>query len=407
MKLSTLRISKIITLAFSIMIVSACGGGGGSKSPSIGVPSSSSLASSSSSSSTVTSSSSSVSSSSSSIGSTACLTPAEKGNGGDANIPGFYVLNGKLYDGNDNEFIMRGVNYPYAWFRTQHNTAQKLADIASTCSNTVRVVLSNGEQWTRTSGEEIAAIIAAAKANNLVTMLEIHDSTGYGDVNSNSAPNAANPQTAVDYWLSEDIRAAINGEEGFVLINIANEAFGNFATAQQDRTQWVNFYTGAIQELRTAGLTHTLVVDAPNWGQDWSNSMRDGTSAQTVFDADVNKNVIFSVHMYQVYNTATKVQTYLQAFVDKSLPLIIGEFAADHGEGANNDVAEAAILQYAEEFGFGYLGWSWSGNGSGLGSLDIVRGFNVSTLTPWGETLINGNNGIRATSQMCSCFIND
>lgn len=310
-------------------------------------------------------------------------------------MSGFTVADGQLLDGMGNSFVMRGVNYPHAWFHTQHDTADKFVEIASTCSNTVRVVLSNGEQWTRTPGEQVAEIIAAAKANNLIAMLEVHDITGYPE---NEA--AANPQTAVDYWLSDDIRAAIDGEEGYVLINIANEPFGNMEDAEADRSQWVNFHTQAISDMRAAGLAHTLVVDAPNWGQDWRRTMIDGTAAQTVFDSDVNKNVVFSVHMYQVYNSAQTVEDYLMGFVLKELPIIVGEFAADHGAGANNNVAEEAILQYSQEANIGYLGWSWSGNGSGLGSLDIVTDFNVNNLSSWGETLINSSNGIRAKPEI-------
>lgn len=352
--------------------------------------------------------SSSSASSSSSVDATACIIPASEGNGGDANVAGFYVADGQLFDGKGNAFVMRGVNYPHAWFHTQRDTAEQLADIASTCANSVRIVLSNGTQtgWTRNDGPQVAEIIAAAKANNLVVMLEVHDSTGFPQ-----NTQATDPQNAVDYWLSDDIRAAIDGEEGFVLINIANEPLGNFATTTEDRDQWVAFHTDAIEALRTAGLMHTLVVDAPNWGQDWSNSMRDGTAAQTVFDSDVNGNVVFSVHMYDVYGTTPgkegRVEQYMQAFADKNLPLIVGEFAADHGAGVENDVDEAAIMAFAEHFGFGYLGWSWSGNSTDLSSLDIVVGFDVDSLSPWGETLINGANGIRATSHMCSCFLDD
>lgn len=343
-----------------------------------------------------------------------CITPGNEGNGGSADIPGFYVQDGKLYDGKGSAFIMRGVNYPHAWFRNDQNISEKLADIASTCSNTVRIVLSNGTHpgWTRIAGEEVADIIAAAKSNHLIVVLEVHDSTGYPQ-----NAQATDPQNAVNYWLSEDLRAAIDGEEGYVLINIANEPFGNIETgdnsadALAEREQWVNFHSAAIQQLRDAGLKHTLVVDAPNWGQDWRNTMRDGDAAETVFLSDVDTNVVFSVHMYNVYGTTTdkagRVADYMQAFSDKNLPLIIGEFAADHGAGANNDVDEAAILSLAEQFEVGYLGWSWSGNNPELNSLDIVMDFNADNLTPWGEVLINSSNGIRATSIMCSCFLDD
>jgi len=144
------------------------------------------------------------------------------------------------------------------------------------------------------------------------------------------------------------------------------------------------------------------VVDAPNWGQDSHMLMRDGKSAQTLFNSDSDKNLIFSVHMYQLFGSDKKVADYLQTFVGRKFPLIVGEFAADHGPEHN--VAEQAILSYSEKLSIGYLGWSWSGNSEGLGSLDIVNYFDVNQLSAWGETLINSKNGIRATSVKCSCF---
>ncbi len=311
---------------------------------------------------------------------------------------GFQVQGETLYDNTGAPFVIRGVNYPYAWFRSSYNTEQQFADIASTGANTVRVVLANGEQWNRVSGKEVENIIGWAKKHQLVTMLEVHDATGWSEKDS-----AAHPKTAVDYWLSEDIKAAISGEEAYVLINIANEPLGNNKT-----DEWVPFHSGAIEALREGGLTHTLVVDAPNWGQDWKNVMRDGDGALTIFNADDLRNVVFSVHMYDVYGDAAEVEEYFQSFSRKGVPLIVGEFAADHGAG--NEVAEEAILAGAEAYGVGYLGWSWSGNtdggesGTDLGSLDIVENFNVEMLSPWGEMLIESENGIRATSKTCQCF---
>ena len=65
---------------------------------------------------------------------------------------------------------------------------------------------------------------------------------------------------------------ALKGSEAYVMINVANEPFGNNTTSQ-----WEPFHAGAVAKLRTAGLHHTLIVDAPNWGQDWSYTMRDGS----------------------------------------------------------------------------------------------------------------------------------
>lgn len=317
---------------------------------------------------------------------------------------GFYTENGVLYDVNGNEFVMRGVNYPYTWFNTQHDTQQQFKDMASAGANSVRVVMATGDQWTRTSGSEISSIIAAAKANKLVTMLEVHDATGYGE--SQAAPH---PETMLSYWKSSEILNAIQGQEAYVLVNIANEAFGNNTS-----DEWQSFYTMAVAELRESGIKNTLVVDAPHWGQDWANCMRDGQTDQqrtqdryscdatAVFEADPDHNTIFSVHMYQEYGTAERVQAYFDRFLAKGLPFVVGEFAADHG--SSGDVDEDTILALSEQHGIGYLGWSWSGNGDGLESLDMTNQFNAGSLTTWGNRLINGENGLKQTSTACSCF---
>lgn len=321
--------------------------------------------------------------------------------GGDGT--GFYVQDGKLYDVNGVEFIMRGVNYPYTWYKSE-DTQQKFADIASTGANVVRIVLSSGDHsqgWQRNGGPELTNLINWAKANQLVAMLEVHDATGYGDPDSGEHPNVT-----LDYWTSDDILSAIKGQEAYVLINIANESFGNDLSQE-----WEEFYEAGVGELRAAGIDHTLIVDAPFWGQDWGNCMRDGSTtnpremscdSSTIFAADPDSNTVFSVHMYDVYGHAAVISEYFDKFLLRGLPLIVGEFAADHGAG--NDVDEAAIMQLAEERKLGYLGWSWSGNSSNLSSLDITVNFDLTNLTPWGDALINGPNGLKETGVPCTCF---
>ncbi|MEM9457053.1 MAG: glycoside hydrolase family 5 protein [Myxococcota bacterium] len=305
---------------------------------------------------------------------------------------GFHVEDGRLYDDKCNEFIMRGINYPYVWYSWRDDTAQQFADMASAGANAVRVVLANGEQWDRVPGEEITQVIEWARDHQMVAILEVHDATGWSEQAS-----AADPQTAVDYWLSPDVREAIDGQESFVIINIANEPLGNTTT-----DQWVPFHSGAITQLRDAGVRHTLIVDGPNWGQDWSHTMRNGAQAQQIFDADPDANVIFSVHMYDVYGTDAVVEEYFTEFRATGLPLIVGEFAADHGPGA--PVAAEAIMSRCEAMGLGYLGWSWSGNSGELSSLDVAVDFSAGNLSAWGQMLVNGPSGLLATSQTCTCF---
>ncbi|ACE84673.1 cellulase family glycosylhydrolase [Cellvibrio japonicus] len=298
---------------------------------------------------------------------------------------GFYVSGKQLREGNGNNFIMRGVNLPHAWFPDRTN--QALADISATGANSVRVVLSNGRLWSRTPESQVASIISQAKARQLITVLEVHDTTGYGE------QTAATLSEAVDYWIA--IRNALIGQEDYVIINIGNEPFGN----GQSASTWLNLHRDAINRLRNAGFTHTLMVDAANWGQDWENIMRN--NASSLFNSDPRRNVIFSVHMYEVYPNDTAVNNYMSAFNSMNLPLVVGEFAANH---FGSYVDAGSIMARAQQYGFGYLGWSWSGNSSNLSALDVVTNFNAGSLTTWGNLLINNTNGIRNTSRKATIF---
>ena len=300
---------------------------------------------------------------------------------------GFSIQSGQLVDDNGVPFIMRGINYPYTWYQSRP-TQQDFAAMAATGANTVRIVLSTGGQWARVPGAQVSQVIQWAKDNRMIAALEVHDSTGWSEQTT-----AVPISNAVAYWISSDIRAAIDGQENFVIINIANEPFGNTTDAN-----YVPDTTAAIQALRAAGLTHTLMIDAANWGQDWSNTMRN--NAMQLWNADSRRNLLFSVHMYEVYQAAAPIIAYMQAFDDMALPLVIGEFGPQNNGQA---VDVETVFSQAQQRGNGYIGWSWSGNGSGGVVLDMVQNF-TATFSPWGERIVNGANGIRATSVIASVF---
>lgn len=300
---------------------------------------------------------------------------------------GFTVRGSQLLDARGEPFVMRGVNYPHAWFHDRATTA--LPQIAATGANAVRLVLSTGAQWRRTSAEELEALLAQCEALQLIAVVEVHDCTGYGD-----QPEAVPLTDAVAYWI--EMKPVLRGREDRVILNLANEPFGNALPGEV----WVEQSAAAIVALREAGFAHTLMVDAAHWGQDWQQVTLE--RAPEVAAADPDGNLVFSVHMYDVFDTEAKVRAYFDRFQQHQLALVVGEFAADHGPG--KDVAEGAILRLAEERGIGYLGWSWSGNGGNLQSLDLVEAFDPTRLTPWGEILLDGPHGIRATARKASIF---
>ncbi|GAA2401637.1 cellulase family glycosylhydrolase [Streptomyces glaucosporus] len=305
------------------------------------------------------------------------------GNDADA-ATGLHVSGGRLLEGNGNDFVMRGVNHAHTWYAHELDS---LSHIKAKGANTVRVVLSSGDRWTRNDALDVANVVSECKANRLICVLEVHDTTGYGEQSG-----AVSLDRAADYWIS--VKSALEGQEDYVVVNIGNEPHGN--TGYQN---WTADTRAAVQKLRAAGFDHALMVDAPNWGQDWSGTMR--ADAASVFSADPDRNTIFSIHMYGVYDTAAEVQDYLNHFVDAELPIVVGEFGHDHSDG-NPD--EDAILATAQRLGLGYLGWSWSGNGGGVEYLDMVEGFDPDALTPWGERLFNGADGIAATAEEATVY---
>ncbi|MDX3800413.1 glycoside hydrolase family 5 protein [Streptomyces sp. AK04-3B] len=297
---------------------------------------------------------------------------------------GFRVQNGRLLEASGNDFVMRGVNHAHTWYP---NRISSLSHIKAKGANSVRVVLASGDRWTRNSAADVANVVAQCKQNRLICVLEVHDTTGYGEQSG-----ATTLSRAADYWTS--VKTALAGQEKYVIVNIGNEPYGN-----SNYARWTADTKAAVQKLRSAGFNHTLMVDAPNWGQDWAFTMRD--NAASVFAADPDRNTVFSVHMYGVFNTAAKVNDYLNRFVAAKLPIVVGEFGHNHSDG-NPD--EDAILAAAQRLRLGYLGWSWSGNSSDVQYLDMVTNFDPNGLTSWGRRLFNGTNGIVATSKEAAVF---
>ncbi|MEU7474589.1 cellulase family glycosylhydrolase [Lentzea sp. NPDC042327] len=300
--------------------------------------------------------------------------------------PGLHVEGTRVVEANGTPFVMRGVNHAHVWYP---NRTRAFADMKSFGTNTVRVVLGSGQRWGPTPAAEVSSVIALCKQNRMICVLEVHDTTGYGEQSG-----AASLDQAATYWLG--VADALKGQENYVVINLGNEPFGNNA---QVSATWATATSSAVTRLRGAGLHHLIMADAPMWGQDWQNVMRDGAAA--VFAADPLRNTVFSIHMYGVYDTAAEINAYFDAFQTAGLPLVVGEFGFDHSDG---DPDEDTIMAQAQARGLGYLGWSWSGNGSDVAYLDMTTSFDPAALTPWGERFLNGANGIRQTAKEATIF---
>jgi mannan endo-1,4-beta-mannosidase len=293
---------------------------------------------------------------------------------------GLHISGRDVVEANGQKFVMRGVNHPHVWYQSRTGS---FADIKALGANTVRVVLGTGKRWGPST--DVTQVISLCKQNRMICVLEVHDTTGYGEEGA-----AASLDEAANYWISQ--KNVLAGQEDYVVINIGNEPIGNTNAAQ-----WTDATANAVRKLRANGFEHLLMVDGPNWGQDWQNVMR--TTAQTVWNADDRRNTVFSIHMYAVYNTASSITSYLDAFQNMGLPLVVGEFG---WRFASTEVDHETILAETQRRGLGYLGWSWSGNTDPV--LDMATNFDAAQLTTWGQRIFNGANGIKATSKEATIF---
>jgi mannan endo-1,4-beta-mannosidase len=297
---------------------------------------------------------------------------------------GIRVSGGRLVEGNGQPLVLRGINHAYTWFKTQTSS---FANIKAAGANSVRVVLSGGRWQPADTVANVTETINLCKQNRLICVLENHDTTGFMEQGGSVSLDAA-----VNFWIS--VQSALTGQENYVILNIGNEPWGNNSPAG-----WTQATVSAVQRLRNAGFQHTIMVDAPNWGQDWQGIMRD--NAVAVRNADASGNIIFSVHMYGVYDTAAEITAYLDSFVSRSLALCVCEFGFNHSDG-NPD--EDTIMAATQSRGIGNMGWSWSGNGGGVEYLDMVIGFNPAQRSSWGTRYITGANGLSTTSREATIY---
>lgn len=265
---------------------------------------------------------------------------------------GKFQVNGtQLLDGNGNPFRMLGCNLAYAWFKGYGYDRQMTA-MQRAGANTVRVALSDGGKFTKDNYQTIQGIIKKAEELKMIVVLEVHDATG--------SDNAADLQAAANFWI--EMKGALVGHEATTIINIANEWMGSW----NKHSDYANAYKQVIQSMRNAGLHHCLMVDAAGWGQEVSSL---SSKAQEILNADTDKNILFSVHMYGSAGAPGRVMNNISLLLAKQVAFVIGEFAWYHSDG---DVDEDAIISTCKDKGVGWTAWSWWGNGSGLGYIDLV-----------------------------------
>ncbi|MGN1159168.1 MAG: cellulase family glycosylhydrolase [Lachnospiraceae bacterium] len=307
----------------------------------------------------------------------------ESGSQAAEEIYGFHVDGNRLLDANGNEFIMRGVNHAHAWYA--NNDAKALEGIAATGANSVRIVISDGVEYSKDSAAMVSALISKCRNLGMIAILEVHDGTGSND--------PAMVEAATDFWI--EVKDALIGNEAYAILNIVNEWQGSYS-----RDSYESTYCQAVAKLREAGICNTILIDSSGWGQNPKSIVECG---QNIFAADPLGNTMFAIHMYGTAGKdAATIKKNIDSVRELGLCVCIGEFGWNHSDG---DVDEDYIMQYCTETGVGYLAWSWKGNGGGVEYLDMTSDWDGENLSAeWGEKVVNGEYGIRNTSVLCTVF---
>ena len=288
-------------------------------------------------------------------------------------------------EANGNDFVMRGVNHAHTWYPSQTSS---FADIKALGANTVRVVLGDGHRWTPNSPADVANVIAAVQAEpaDLRAGGARHHRIRRGRRGRHPRPGGR---------LLDQPEGRPGRPGGLRHHQHRQRADRQHQPRRLDRRR----RSPPIQKLRSNGFEHLLMVDAPNWGQDWQGVMRD--NAQSVLDADTTATPCFSIHMYSVYNTAAEVTDYLNAFVD-------AELAAGHrrvrrprrpvgrpGRGHHDGRGRAARPR---------LPRPGPGAATPTRSSTWRLNFDPAQLTSWGQRIFNGANGIAQTAKEATVF---
>lgn len=291
----------------------------------------------------------------------------------------FFVHGRYLYDPSGNKVILRGVNKMSVYEKIEDSEgAISFPEIRKTGANSVRIVWKTTPDTPATRAV-LDALITNAKNNKLIPMIELHDATG----------DWSGLKGLVDYWVQPAIVSIIQKHQRYLLVNIGNEVGKDTVTDNDFIAGYVSptqvGYKYAIQTMRAAGIHTPLVIDAPDWGKKLKTL---NNTAATLLGADPDNNLIFSVHLYWpmhegavgpdfigetnfIKADANFIKTRLQEAVDRSYPLIVGEFSqwGAPNQGPNictggGEIDYQAILAECDKHGIGWYAWEWGpGNG--------------------------------------------
>jgi mannan endo-1,4-beta-mannosidase len=307
---------------------------------------------------------------------------------------GFFVLNGKLYDPNGNEFRMRGVN-------RAHYDSNSSAGIAKSGANAVRIFVDTN------FGKSVAGLVNIVQTEH-INQKEVPIPTApfVGSTATSCNTSTATLASVVDTWVATAANWTTLNK--YMIVNIANE------WGPSNSTVWRDSYITAIAKMRAAGYLGPLMIDTGGCGQDIHDLLNYSTA---VFNSDPQKNVIFAFHIYGVGPSAAAYLAELAALSSSAgMAFAVTEFGPGKNIGPSPTLTTPGqIITAAEANGLGWLAWAWDDNNLAGGKSNntwfsmTYAGPGIYTqasdLTDFGlDVVLNPVYGITALAKPASIF---
>jgi len=284
---------------------------------------------------------------------------------------GIFVENNQIVSSFAGPMVLKGVNFEGSW---RYSQGQNLDEVAKTGANTVRIV------WhTWQSTDNLSLVMNSAIANGLLPILELHDAT-IGHELSRQIGDVAAFRQVVSWWVSDEVKSVLLPFQDQMIVNIANETFRSDFGQQP----FVDEYTNAIRQIRDAGYTTHLIIDGPDFAQDYVGGVARFRELQ-----QVDSNISLGVHMYNSFLPAGSIDDLFTYMSTANVPWIIGEFSIET-PGCSGELDYLKVMRLANQHGIGYQAWSWGHGNSDCPLMDMtVPNGDFANLTDWGRAVAN------------------
>jgi endoglucanase len=292
------------------------------------------------------------------------------GDSGDGDTPpiapdGYYVEGNKIYDGNDQVHVFRGVDRPsLEWNPDGEGISSADIDlIASWNANVVRFAINQGF-WLEGSvvydagyRQRVDEVVQWSKAAGMDVILDLHWSDR-GNLSQVPAQNRMADQNSRAFWQSV---AEIYKDDGRVFFELYNEPHDvEWSVWRNGGDSGDGFQAVGMQELydtvRDAGADNLVVIGGLDYAYDLS-----GVPSNRID----GYNIVYATHPYDFDSKQPAAWPDDWGFLAESDPIFVTEFGSFDCDATYSQ----QLIDYAEQRGLSWSAWAWYPGGCGFPAL--------------------------------------